>query len=263
MIAIALAVNSAVLIADEPTTALDVTIQATILNLLKEIRDRRNMAILFITHDLSVVSDMADAIAVMYRGQIVEYGAASQILAAPAHPYTRGLLACRPRLDQQLKFLPTVADYLDEVTDAAGHVELQAKPQPPDASLSLDISQQDQQRRLAHLQAQAPLLDVQQLRVLFPVKGAWGRVNRYVQAVNDVSFSVYPGETLGLVGESGCGKTTLGRSLLRLVEPTSGHIIFDGQDITHHSPNQMRSLRRELQMIFQDPYWHDPFKIGY
>ncbi|HEY9620771.1 MAG TPA: ABC transporter ATP-binding protein [Crinalium sp.] len=254
MIAMALAVNPAILIADEPTTALDVTIQATILALLKEIRDRRQMSILFITHDLGVVSEMADAIAVLYRGKLMEYGTAHQLFTQPQHPYTKGLLACRPRLDQQFKYLPTVADYMEESISPDGEIILREKIAPASAAFRIELSVTEQQQRLSQLQHSTPILDVKNLRVFFPIKGLLGNITHYVKAVNDVSFSVYPGESLGLVGESGCGKTTLGRSLLRLIEPTSGQIIFEGEDITHLAQPQLRQVRRDLQMIFQDPF---------
>ncbi|MBD2463717.1 ABC transporter ATP-binding protein [Oscillatoria sp. FACHB-1407] len=254
MIAMALAVNPAILIADEPTTALDVTIQATILSLLKEIRDRRQMSILFITHDLGVVAEMADAIAVLYRGELMEYGKAHDIFTNPQHPYTKGLLACRPRLDQSLRYLPTVADFMEESLSSTGELILREKTTAVTATLQPEITLTEQQQRLSQLQTNPPILEVNHLRVAFPIKGLLGRVTHYVHAVNDVSFAVYPGETLGLVGESGCGKTTLGRSLLRLIEPTSGQILFEGEDITHLPQPQLRQLRRDLQMIFQDPY---------
>lgn len=253
MIAMALSCNPSVLIADEPTTALDVTIQATILQLLREIRDRRQMSILFITHDLGVVAEIADAIAVLYRGQLVEYGPVDGIFHHPQHPYTKGLIACRPNPDQQLKFLPTVADFMESADNPDGTTQLQERQTPSSITIQ-EITPAEQQVRLQQLQKQSALLEVQNLRVYFPIKGLLGRVDRYFQAVDDVSFNLYPGETLGLVGESGCGKTTLGRSLLRLIEPTSGSITFDGEDITHLPLTQLRRLRHEIQMIFQDPY---------
>lgn len=253
MIAMALAVNPSVLIADEPTTALDVTIQATILQLLREIRDRRQMSILFITHDLSVVAAMADAIAVLYRGKLMEYNAAQQIFTHPHHPYTKGLLACRPRLEQRLKYLPTVSDFMEETVSPSGEILLREKPKPP-LSDAIEITVAEHQQRLFQLQTQASLLQVKNLCVFFPVRGLFGKTVDFIKAVNAVSFEVYPGETLGLVGESGCGKTTLGRSLLRLIEPTAGQIWFEGQDITHLPQARLRSRRREMQMIFQDPF---------
>lgn len=253
MIAIAISCNPAVLIADEPTTALDVTVQATILELLQELRQRRGMSIIFITHDLGIIAEIADTVAVMYQGKIVETGTVQEIFTHPQHPYTRGLLACRPQPDRRLQSLPTVSDFMEVVSNDQGEPLLRAKPL--DSLLpSLEISPEAQLERQQQLAQQAPLLQVEHLKVFFPVRGMFGQTARYFPAVNDVSFQVYPGETLGLVGESGCGKTTLGRSLLRLVEPTAGQVIFEGQEITHLNKNQLRRVRRNLQIIFQDPY---------
>ncbi len=247
MIAMALAANPEILIADEPTTALDVTVQATILNLLKELSQQRQMAMIFVTHDLGIVAALADQVAVMYRGEIVEQGPTQAIFANPQHPYTQGLLACRPRLDIRLAQLPTVADFLDaDPNTRQSFMET--------AIFTNIISETSQLARVQSLQAQAPLLDVQNLTVLFPVNAVLGQPKRYVTAVNDVSFQVYPGETLGLVGESGCGKTTLGRSLLQLVPSTTGKILFHQQDVTRTPPKQLRQLRQKIQIIFQDPY---------
>jgi len=251
MIAMALALNPAVLIADEPTTALDVTIQATILQLLREIRDRRGMAILFITHDLGVIAEIADAVAVMYGGKLVEYSSAAQIFTNPQHPYTKGLLACRPQLQHRLQYLPTVSDFMEVAINSRGEPVLREKPL---AALPIEITQAAAQERSRKLQQQAPLVSVQNLCVFFPNKGLLGRTKSYVRAVNNVSFEVYPGETLGLVGESGCGKSTLGRALLRLIEPTSGRVFFEDSEITRLPKQQLRELRREMQMIFQDPF---------
>ncbi|WP_299484707.1 ABC transporter ATP-binding protein [Acaryochloris sp. IP29b_bin.137] len=257
MIAMAIASNPAILIADEPTTALDVTVQATILDLLRELRDRRQMSIIFVTHDLGIVAELADTVAVMYQGQVVETGTAQEIFENPQHPYTRGLLACRPRPDQRLKRLPTVADFMASEPSETQDLDPVTDPPITDAPLSPaqpEMSESDMQDRLETLTQQPPLLRVQNLQVFFPVKGMFGKTVRYVTAVNNVSFDVYPGETLGLVGESGCGKTTLGRTLVRLIKPTSGNILYNGRDITQLRGRHLRKLRQNLQIIFQDPY---------
>lgn len=253
MIAMALSCNPTLLIADEPTTALDVTVQATILRQLRELRDRRGMAMIFVSHDLGVVAEVADAIAVMYRGKIVEQGPAQRIFVRPQHPYTKGLLACRPRLDQQLTLLPTVADFMEERLGQTGVpmlveklVNLAQFRQPRSSpSPSRGKSQPGDPVQ--------PLVQVEGLQVHFPVRDALGRVTSQVRAVDGLSFSILPGETLGLVGESGCGKSTLARTLLRLIQPTGGRILFAGQDMAELSNRRLRRLRRDMQIIFQDP----------
>lgn len=276
MIAMALSCNPKLLIADEPTTALDVTIQAQILDILRELRDRRGMSILFITHDLGVVAEIADDIAVMFRGKLVEYGSVLEIFSNPKHPYTRGLLSCRPRLDSKFKLLPTVEDYMEVTTDADGEVVVVEKKLDSDRlkhfesagrgrllhpkpelealgyALDLDVATADTQTVGTD---ELPLLDVEGLHVHFPIrKGLFSRTVGYVKAVDGISFRVYRGQTLGLVGESGCGKTTSGRAILRLIEPTSGRVRFEGTEIGSLSPSQMRQMRNRLQIIFQDPY---------
>lgn len=256
MIAMAIACNPSLLIADEPTTALDVTVQATILDLLRELRDRRGMSIMFITHDLGIIAEIADTVAVMYQGKIVESGSVLDIFSNPQHPYTKGLLTCRPQPHRRLRFLPTVSDFMEVTTTPEGETVIREKPVEVAAVVReyAEVSEAESLERLSRLTSQKPLVEVENLRVGFPVKGVFGRTRRYLMAVNEVSFSVYPGETLGLVGESGCGKSTLARTLLRLVRPMGGQVVFDGVDIAQLSEKNLRKLRREMQIIFQDPY---------
>jgi len=245
MIAMALSCNPELLIADEPTTALDVTVQKTILELLLRLKDERNMGLIFISHDLAVISEIADELLVMYKGDIVEQGPAKELFQNPQHPYTKGLLACRPAPQRRLKKLPVVADFLNE-DQAIGVQHL--------LEINSYTDQEIEQRR-HELYTQKPLLQVQNLCTWYPIKkGLFGKATSYVKAVDDITFDVFPGETLGLVGESGCGKTTLGRSILRLVEPTSGNIIFDGKDLIKLGKADLRRMRRDVQIIFQDPY---------
>ncbi len=256
MIAMAICCNPALLIADEPTTALDVTVQARTLDLLRELRDRRGMSILFITHDLGIIAEIADQVAVMYRGRIVECGSVLQIFSEPKHPYTKGLLACRPQLDRRMQLLPTVADFMEVTLDPDGEPLIQEKPLSVEQALRLktQIGGDESEQRCENLMQQPPLLNVENLQVGFPVRGMFGGTQRYAMAVNGVSFQVFPGETLGLVGESGCGKSTLARTLLRLIKPISGQISFDGKDMNRLNPRQLRALRRDIQIIFQDPF---------
>ena len=256
MIAMAICCNPTLLIADEPTTALDVTVQSCILDLLRELRDRRGMSILFITHDLGIIAEIADRVAVMYRGKLVECGSVMQIFSEPQHPYTKGLLACRPQLDRRMQLLPTVSDFMEVTYDSAGKPLIQEKPLSVEQSIRLkaQIGGHESERRCQDLIQQTPLLSVQDLQVGFPVRGMFGGTQCYAMAVNGVSFQVYPGETLGLVGESGCGKSTLARTLLRLIKEIGGQITFDGQDVTRLNPRQLRRLRRDIQIIFQDPF---------
>ncbi|NEQ50249.1 MAG: ABC transporter ATP-binding protein [Leptolyngbya sp. SIO3F4] len=256
MIAMAIACNPALLIADEPTTALDVTVQARILDLLRDLRDRRSMSMIFITHDLGTIAEIADDVAVMYRGKIVEYGAVNQIFAHPEHPYTKGLMACRPSPKKRLRKLPTVTDYMQVQEESNGEMKIFARHFDTDAtdSLTAEISATETASRLEKMSGEPPLITVQNLKVGYPIKGVFGQTTRTFMAVDDVSFDIYKGETFGLVGESGCGKTTLGRALLRLVEPLAGHIFFEGRNLQQLSKGEMRKLRREMQVIFQDPF---------
>ncbi|RZJ90175.1 MAG: ABC transporter ATP-binding protein, partial [Chryseobacterium sp.] len=245
MIAMALSCNPELLIADEPTTALDVTVQKTILDLLLKIREERNMGMIFISHDLGVISEIADEIAVMYKGKIVEQGPASEVFLQPKHPYTMGLLACRPNPNLHLKRLPVIADFVNQDTTKA------------DAHLSDNniFSATEIEARRAQLYQQPALLEVKGLCTWYPIKqGLFGTAKNFVKAVDDVTFDVYPGETLGLVGESGCGKTTLGRSILRLAEPNAGSVLFDGQPLLDLGKKEMQRMRKDIQLIFQDPY---------
>jgi peptide/nickel transport system ATP-binding protein len=253
-IAMAISCNPTLLIADEPTTALDVTVQATILELLQELRDSRDMAMIFITHDLGIIAEIADVVAVMYKGKIVECKPILELFQHPAHPYTKSLLACRPRLDREEKILPTIKDFMEERMLPDGTIEIVEKSQ---MAGSIDgESQTYKEVELPNISNKpAPILSVRSLKVGFPAQGIFGKdKEQYTWAVNDISFDVYPGETLGLVGESGCGKSTLARTILRLIEPQSGSIEFQGRDITKIQGEAMQILRRNLQIVFQNPF---------
>lgn len=256
MIAIALSCDPVLLIADEPTTALDVTVQAAILDILRELRDKKNMGLIFITHDLGVISQIADKVLVMYKGRIVEEGNVLKIFEDPQHPYTKGLLACRPRTDIKLKVLPTVDDFMVEHSGTDSAKKGEAKFSSVGWAI-LQNYQSESESREQHdkLKAQKPILEVKNLSIHFPKKKNWyGKVTELNKAVNEVSFNVYPGETLGLVGESGCGKSTLAKSIIRLVDAQSGEVIYRGQNILTIPPKQLRTLRKDIQIIFQDPY---------
>ncbi|MES2590982.1 MAG: ABC transporter ATP-binding protein [Bacteroidota bacterium] len=252
MIAMAMSCQPGILIADEPTTALDVTVQSTILELMRKLQRERDMGILFITHDLGVIAELADKVVVMYKGKIVEQGAVLDIFSNPQHPYTKGLLACRPPLDKRLRWLPTVAHFMKTVS--SGEM-FESQQSVTEVTNKLIVSKQDREEAHKLLYSKEPVLRLKNIKTYFPIKkGMFGKVKEFVKAVDNVSFDVYPGETLGLVGESGCGKTTLGRTILRLIPPTEGEIIFDGKNMSELSEKDMRSLRRDIQLIFQDPY---------
>ncbi len=234
MIAMALANKPSLIIADEPTTALDVTVQAGILQLMKELVLQHQTGMLFISHDLAVVSSICDRIAVMYKGEIVENGKAKSVLGNPQHPYTRALLACRPSAHQFGRRLPVVADFLNESSTAKEEAS-------PNIHHQLEIKDE-------------VLLQVQHLMKRYSSGGIFQKSKKEFIAVNDVSFQLKRGETLGLVGESGCGKTTLSRCLLMLIRPDSGSIQYNGRDITKMNEDQIRAWRKKVQIIFQDPY---------
>jgi peptide/nickel transport system ATP-binding protein len=243
MIAMAMSSRPSLLICDEPTTALDVTVQKTILELIRQLQETEDMGVIFITHDLGVVAEIADRAVVLYKGKIVEQGPVGELFGAPRHPYTKGLLNCRPALHVKGERLPVVSDYLEgrepaAALVAAGRVSAGGVTETGTAADSGEV-----------------LVKVEDLRVWYPAKKTFlGKVLRYNKAVDGVSFEVYKGETLGLVGESGCGKTTLGRALLRLVEPTGGRIFFEGRSLSGLSAAELKGLRSRMQLIFQDPY---------
>jgi len=238
MIAMAMSCQPAVMIADEPTTALDVTVQRSILGLLRDLKESAGLSMIFISHDLGVISEICDEVAVMYRGEVVEKGAVNEVFQHPENAYTRGLVACRPDPDRQVRRLPTVSDYLEGRT--------------------FDVTVTDREETRARRQGlyiQKPLLSAEGLSVRYPGKNNWyGKVVEWTNAVNQVSFDIYPGETFGLAGESGCGKTTLGRSIVKLVRASSGNIRYDGTELTGLSLSAFKQFRKDIQLVFQDPY---------
>ena len=247
MIAMAMSCQPHLLICDEPTTALDVTVQNTILQLIKQLQVQENIGVIFITHDLSVVGEIADRIVVLYKGKIVETGNTADIFLRPNHPYTKALLACRPVLHPKGERLPVVSDFMEVGSDG----EIVEKPV---GSWHLAVGNQEQiTHHTSHVTS--AVLTVKNLHVWYPTKTNFlGKTTEHFKAVNDVSFDVFQSETLGLVGESGCGKTTLGRALLQLIPATSGEIIYNGRNITGLSKNEVLQLRKQMQIIFQDPY---------
>ncbi len=252
MIAMAMSCEPSILIADEPTTALDVTVQKDILELMGEMQFKKKMGILFITHDLGVIAELADKVLVMNRGRIVEAGNVLDIFSNPQHPYTRGLLACRPPLKRRLRALPTTGTFMKQNID--GTIE-ELTEDVQEVLDSLELTGKEIAERQDRVFSQPPILQVKNLKTYFPIKKSFfGKPKAWVRAVDNVSFDVHRGETLGLVGESGCGKTTLGRTILRLIEPTDGTVIFDGTDLTALGDSAMRKFRKDIQIIFQDPY---------
>ena len=252
MIAMAMSCQPSVLIADEPTTALDVTVQKTILQLMQNLQKEHDMGIMFITHDLGVIAELADKVVVMYKGNIVEQGNVWDIFTNPKHPYTKGLLACRPPLDKRYTFLPTVSDFMK--IDENGEI-IDNGISVADFTKDLAIPESERTARQKELFAKEPILQIKNLKTYFPIKnGFFGGVSGHVKAVDNITFDVYPGETLGLVGESGCGKTTCGRTIIRLEEPTEGEMIYKGKDIAKMNADELRIFRKDVQIIFQDPY---------
>lgn len=232
MIAMALICHPDLLIADEPTTALDVTVQKTILDLLRTLQRKYHIGIIFITHDLGVIAQIADNVAVMYKGEMVEQGTAEQVLYHPQHPYTKGLLACRPPLDSRPHRLPTVQDFLEG-----------------------NVPQEESFPATRQASSSTPLLRVRDLEVTYALKkNLFGKVMQELKAVDGLSFDVFRGETVGLVGESGCGKSTLGRAILQLIERSAGKVEYDGVSLDKLSVAERKALRRKMQIVFQDPY---------
>ena len=236
MIAMAIACKPEILIADEPTTALDVSVQKEIILLLKELQQEYGMSILFITHDLALVSEIADRVVVMYKGSIVEQGSTKEVFLNPQKNYTKALINSKPNLELRLHTLPTVTDFIDETVDNTVYTK------------------EDRARFHEKIYQKTPLLEIRNLKKEFITKGAWFQKDEVVKAVNNISFQIFEGETLGLVGESGCGKTTLGRTILHLEKATSGQVLFGGKDITQLSKTGLKKLRKDIQIIFQDPF---------
>ena len=242
MIAMAIACDPLMLIADEPTTALDVTVQKNILQLIGELQIRHNMSVLFISHDLGVIHEVADQAAIMRKGEIVENGNVKELFRNPQHPYSKGLVACRPGIHVRPYHLPVVADFEKSGDSVQGFLAIEEDPE-------------ERLKRHDKIYSQSPVLEVKSLKSGFVTrKNFWGKPKDWFHAVDDVSIRVYKGETLGLVGESGCGKTTLGRTLLRLFEPIAGEVVYKGTDLAKLKSDALRKLRPRIQIIFQDPY---------
>ena len=236
VIAMAIACKPKLLIADEPTTALDVTVQKEILQLLKDLQKQTGMSMLFISHDLALVCELADRVLVMYKGDIVEKGTVKEIFEAPKKSYTKALLGSRPKLDVRYKILPTIASIKDN------------------SFIPQSITSQQRAKKHQKIYTKTPLLRVENVaKSYFSKVGVFGQ-KQEIKAVNGISFDVFEGETLGLVGESGCGKSTLGKVILQLEKATKGSIFYKGKEITSLKSKDLRSLRKDIQLIFQDPY---------
>ena len=244
MIAMAMSCNPKLLIADEPTTALDVTIQKNILELIRNLQQKHGMSVLFITHDLGVMAKVADRTIVMYKGDIVEENSVQNIFLHPQKPYTKQLIACRPSMDQRLRKLPQVSDFAGNDDNAV-----------QDILSKLAVKPEERKSALATLYAGDKILTIKNLNKVYKLrKRKLFEKQQFLHALNDINLDIYEGETLGLVGESGCGKTTLGRTLLRLIEPSSGEVCFRGKNLVRLSSSELREMRKNLQIILQDPY---------
>ena len=244
MIAMAMSCNPKLLIADEPTTALDVTIQKNILELIRNLQQKHGMSVLFITHDLGVMAEVADRTIVMYKGDIVEENTVRNIFLNPKNPYTKQLIACRPSMSQRLKTLPQVSDFAGNDDKAVQDIisNLTVKPE---------------ERKAVHekLYAGDKIITIKNLNKVYKLrKRKLFEKQQFLHALKDINLDIYEGETLGLVGESGCGKTTLGRTLLRLIEPSSGEVCFRGKNLVRIPASELREMRKDLQIILQDPY---------
>ena len=244
MIAMAMSCNPKLLIADEPTTALDVTIQKNILELIRNLQQKHGMSVLFITHDLGVMAEVADRTIVMYKGNIVEENAVRNIFLNSKNPYTKQLIACRPSMNQRLKTLPQVSDFAGNDDNAVQDIITKLTVKPED-------------RKYAHdkLYSGDKIVTIKNLNKVYKLrKRKLFEKQQFLHALKDINLDIYEGETLGLVGESGCGKTTLGRTLLRLIEPSSGEVCYRGKNLVRLSSSELRKMRKDLQIILQDPY---------
>jgi peptide/nickel transport system ATP-binding protein len=253
MIAMALSCNPSLLIADEPTSSLDVTVQSGIIQLLQNLRSKYNMGMIFVSHDLGVISEVAEKVIVMYKGKIVEHGNVKDIFSNPSHPYTRGLLSCRPPLDKRLRHLPVISDF---TFNSQNHTKI--------FSAENIITQAERKQSHEKIYSVPPLLKIENLSITFPRRhGIFGKTT-YITAVDNVRFDVFRGETLGIVGESGSGKTTLGRAVLQLIKPHSGKVLYENKDLNLLGEKEMRTFRKRMQIIFQDPYssLNPKMKIG-
>lgn len=257
MIAMAMSCSPSLLIADEPTTALDVTVQKTILQLIKELQQQTGMGVIFITHDLGLVADIADKVLVMYKGEIIEQGKTIAVLQNPQQPYTKALLACRPAMHQRGERLPVVSDFF-KVPSPLQDLNFNTIQEEESATKKIILSVENNTpiQNISDKNNQAAIvLKVENLKIYYPgKKSLFGKIPEPFKAVDDVSFTVGKGETIGLVGESGCGKTTLGRAILQLIPITSGNIFLNGKNLAALSKKELQPIRKDLQIVFQDPY---------